>query len=221
VLHDLNNPLTYIMNQAKMLRMLHPELETIETIRQQAARMNKIMATLAKRVKNSKFRDVCLLQLNEILEEEVFFLESHPDYKHRIEKEWQLAENLPYLVGVPIEFSQIFGNILRNAAEAMSVQSSRRLKISSWYDETNIYITIVDNGPGVPAELGDKIFEPFVTTKAPAERTVGDIGMGIGLYNCRELLRQYGGQIEVLSKPGSGATFAVTLPRNSVTMSIH
>jgi signal transduction histidine kinase len=183
--------------------------------------MSKIMAALARRVQNAKFRETSLLQLNHILKDEVTFLESQPDKKREIQKEWLLTENLPLFEGITIEFSQIFGNILRNAIEAMRDQPTPRLRIASWYDESNICISITDNGPGISIEQQEKIFDAFFSTKAPMERTAGAMGLGIGLYNCRELLRQYGGQIEVLSKPGLGATFVITLPLSSGTPTLH
>lgn len=215
VLHDMSGPLMYIMNQAEMLRMLHPELKAIESIQQQADKMSRIMTALARRVQNAKFRETCVLQLNQILKDEVSFLDSQVDKKREIQKEWLLAEDLPLFEGIAIEFSQIFGNILRNAVEAMRDQPTPRLRICSWYDESNIFISINDNGPGISIEQQEKIFDAFFSTKAPMERAAGAMGLGIGLYNCRELLRQYGGQIEVLSKPGLGAAFVITLPRRS------
>lgn len=221
VLHDMSGPLMYIMHQMEMLRVLHPELETIEGIQHQADKMSKIMATLARRLQNAKFRETSFLQLNHILKDEVSFLESQLDIKKEVRKEWFLADNLPLFEGIAIEFSQIFGNILRNAVEAMRDQPAPILRISSWYDESNIYISIADNGPGISAEQQEKIFDAFSSTKAPSERTAGAMGLGIGLYNCRELLHQYGGQIEVLSKPGLGAAFVITLPRSSRLPVLH
>jgi signal transduction histidine kinase len=212
ILHNLNNPLTYIMGQAELLKILHPEVENIDVISQQAARMKRIMATITKKMKESQTRESTWLQFNELLKEEMFFLESHPYHKLRIETEWLLDQDLPLFEGVASEFSQVFGNILRNAAEAMSGQSSKRLRICTWHDEEFIYVSISDNGPGISTHLLERIFQPFFSTKASGVGMAGGMGMGIGLYHCRELIRHYGGQIEAVSKPGEGATFTLILP---------
>jgi len=221
ILHNLNNPLTYIMGQAELLKIIHPEVENIDVIQQQATRMKRIMSTVTKKMRDSQNRQSTWLQLNEILREEMFFLESHPCYKLQIETEWRLAQNLPLVKGIVSDFSQIFGNILRNAAEAMNGQALKRVVISTEHDERAIYVQFSDNGPGIPAHLRDRIFEPFFSTKSSGTVMAGGMGMGIGLYHCREMIRNYGGQIEVSSKPGEGATFIISLPLSPVNASCH
>jgi two-component system, NtrC family, sensor kinase len=221
ILHNLNNPLTYIMGQAELLKILHPEVDNIDVISQQAARMKRIMSTITKKMKESQTRESSWLQFNELLKEEMFFLESHPYYKLQIDTEWRLSQDLPPFEGVASEFSQIFGNLLRNAAEAMSGQSAKRLRISTWHDEKFIYVSISDNGPGISAHLLGRVFQPFFSTKASGTGMAGGMGMGIGLYHCRELIHQYGGQIEAVSKPGEGATFTLILPICECERSCH
>jgi signal transduction histidine kinase len=67
-----------------------------------------------------------------------------------------------------------------------------------------ITITIADNGPGVPRDLGDRIFEPYVSTK--------DTGIGLGLAICRRIVRAHGGEITTRDAPEGGAVFMVRLP---------
>lgn len=215
ILHNLNNPLTYIMAQAELLKMLHPEVQNIDVIHQQAVRMLRIVTTVTRKVKESQKPTASWLQLNDILKEEMYFLESHPLYKLQIETKWHLAENLPLFQGTASDFSQIFGNILRNAVEAMKDLPNPKLVISTWYDDKSIIVSIEDSGPGISAHLMESIFQPFFSTKASGSGNTGGMGMGIGLYHCRESIRQYGGQIKALSKPGRGATFVITLPNHS------
>jgi len=214
ILHNLNNPLTFIMAQSELLRVLHPEVQDIDVIHQQAVRMMRIVSTVTKKVKDCQEPVSSWLQLNDILKEEMYFLESHPLYKLQIETKWYLSENLPLFKGTASDFSQIFGNILRNAVEAMKDLSNRKLVISTWHDSESTFVSIEDSGPGISAHLMESIFQPFFSTKASGTGNTGGLGMGIGLYHCKELIRQYGGQIEALSKPGRGATFVITLPNN-------
>lgn len=212
VLHDLNNPLTHIMGQAELLHVLHPEIQNIEVIQKQAERIKAILGTVMQRLKASQNRRLEWVQINEVLKNEVLFLECHPFFKNEIEKEWQLDHSLPNIRGVPAELSQVFGNILRNAAEAMIGEDTRRLVIRSWSDTEGIHVSIRDTGPGIPPPLQEKIFLPFFTTKGAGSGIVGSMGMGIGLYYCEQLMAQYGGHIEVLSDGRTGATFVVHFP---------
>lgn len=212
ILHNLNNPLGYIMGHSELLQILHPEIENIQAIQEQAVRMKGIMATIMKKIKESQIRDAEWLSLNDILREEVQFLESHPYFRIEIEKIWRLAPGLPSVLGVAAEFSQIFGNILRNAADAMKGQSIKQLILTSWHDSSQIHLSIKDTGPGIPQHLRRKVFEPFFSTKMDDRDNVGGIGMGIGLYHCQELIAQYQGHLEIAGGSGEGATFVLHLP---------
>jgi signal transduction histidine kinase len=68
-----------------------------------------------------------------------------------------------------------------------------------------VEVVVVDTGPGIPASLVRRIFEPFFSTKPPGE------GTGLGLPICRDILKSFGGEITVESAPGAGATFIVWL----------
>jgi len=63
---------------------------------------------------------------------------------------------------------------------------------------------VADAGPGLPADLGDRIFEPFVSSK--------EAGMGLGLSICRRIVESHGGTLRAADRPGGGAVFAVRLP---------
>jgi signal transduction histidine kinase len=212
VLHDVNNPLMHIMGQAELLQLLHPEIENLGVIQKQAERIRSILTTIMQRLKSSQSRRLEWVQLNEILVKEVHFLECHSFFKNEINKEWCLGKLLSPVRGIAGEFSQIFGNILRNAAEAMMHQERKNLTISSWQDSAGVHVSIQDNGPGIPYHLQDKIFQPFYSTKCGGVGIVGSMGMGIGLYYCKELVEQYGGELEVLSEPNRGTAFVIHFP---------
>lgn len=212
VLHNLSNPLTYIMGQSQLLYNLHPEMENLKLIQDQAVRMRNIIGTIAKRVRVSQKRDQEWLQLNDLIQEEFYFLESHPYLKHDVDMEWQLDSNLPLVRGVAIDFCQVFGNLLRNAVEAMHHKSLKKITIRSWDDSEGVHLSIQDTGHGIPEHLMPRIFQPFFSTKTSDIGLAGGLGMGIGLYHCRELILQYGGSIEVKSQPNVGSVFTVHLP---------
>ncbi len=218
VLHNLNNPLTYIMGQSQLLYNLHPEMENLKLIQDQALRMRKIIGTIAKRVRVSQKREQEWLQLNELVQEELYFLESHPYLKHDVEKEWQLDMELPPVRGIAIDFCQVFGNLLRNAIEAMHGMSVKRITLRSWHNADGIHVSIADTGHGIPEPLMARIFQPFFSTKTFDVGMAGGFGMGIGLYHCRELIQQYGGWIEVTSQPNVGSEFTVHLPATEANL---
>ncbi|HEU0301261.1 MAG TPA: HAMP domain-containing sensor histidine kinase, partial [Longimicrobium sp.] len=99
---------------------------------------------------------------------------------------------------------QAVENLVRNAREAMAGQAGARLAVSVLRDAGHAVVHIADNGPGIPPDKLDRIFQPFVSTKGK--------GMGLGLAICREIVESHGGRIEVESAEGQGTTFTLRLP---------
>jgi two-component system sensor kinase FixL len=108
----------------------------------------------------------------------------------------------------PIQIHQVLVNLLRNAVDALKNAPpgiQPRITIATRERKRTVEFTIADNGPGIGSDLADRLFEPFVTTKAK--------GMGMGLSVCRRLIEAHGGAIDVESKSGEGAAFKFYLPR--------
>ena len=105
---------------------------------------------------------------------------------------------------IPSQLNQVFMNLLVNAAHAIENQGVIRLR--SGGDEKQVWIEVIDNGSGIPAENIHRIFDPFFTTKALGK------GTGLGLSLAWGIVQRHRGTIEVESEPGKGSTFRVVLP---------
>jgi signal transduction histidine kinase len=155
------------------------------------------------------------LDLNEVISAELKFLDADPVMKYEVSKELRLDPELPGFSGVYAEFSQLCGNMIKNAVDAMRDALTKKITITTRHDAGHIYIDFQDTGHGIAPELMDRIFEPFFSTKAlKGEEQEGEAtGTGLGLYACRQLMQAYHGTITVSSEPQAGTTFTVTLPR--------
>ena len=127
--------------------------------------------------------------------------------KNGVSVQTQLAEGLPLVQGDRVQLQQVILNLVINAVEAMSGvgKDSRRLLVSTEKNVSGEVLVIVqDSGPGLNAEVGDRLFDPFYTTKSN--------GMGMGLSICRSIVQDHGGRIWPSPKPGPGASIQFTLP---------
>ncbi|WP_146210033.1 hybrid sensor histidine kinase/response regulator [Vitiosangium sp. GDMCC 1.1324] len=109
--------------------------------------------------------------------------------------------------GSPGPVSQVFVNLLVNAAQALDGwQGARKeIRITTRREPERAVIEVSDTGPGIPPEMLPRLFQPFFTTK-------GSTGTGLGLSISRNIVRRFGGDIEVSSVPGDGTVFTVSLP---------
>ena len=106
------------------------------------------------------------------------------------------------------QIEQVFNNLVKNAWESLDGQADPKIWIEarSASEPDSLLVTIKDNGPGIPAEIQEKIWVSFFTTK-------GDRGgTGLGLSACMQMINQNNGKIWLQSESGKGASFSVLLP---------
>jgi two-component system NtrC family sensor kinase len=122
-------------------------------------------------------------------------------YKATVEKDYG---DIPLTLCHPQALNQVFMNLLVNAAQAIEVQGT--IRIRAWYEDETIFVSIADSGQGIPAENLSRLFEPFFTTKEVGK------GTGLGLSVSYDIVKKHDGEIRVGSAPGQGSTFTVVIP---------
>ncbi len=211
IAHEINNPLTVIIGNAEVLLLDIPEdsplRDTIEMILRAARRAARIVDNL---LNLSSQRDYEMSEVDlEANLQEALELVGHPLRRANIQPELSITEDVPLIVASANHLKVVWMNLLLNARDAI-VRSGRtpgKLSVTVERESDNmVRITVSDNGPGIAADERARLFQPFYTTKPAGE------GLGLGLYNAYNIVRQHHGEIEVVSEPGQGATFIIRLP---------
>ena len=183
-------------------------------IAEQTTRITKIikqMLNLAQQ-KEAEFIEVDLAQaIRDILD-----LMEMQISQTKIKVEIQLPDNLPKVKADPDGLQQVLINLIVNALQTMgdeglltissSVEQRRKGGLELAAPQQFITFAVGDTGKGVPADLQEKIFEPFFSTKRKGE------GTGLGLSVVHGIIKQHDGWIDVDVEPGQGTTFRVYLP---------
>jgi two-component system, NtrC family, sensor histidine kinase HydH len=120
----------------------------------------------------------------------------------KVEREFALG--LPRVMLDQDLCEQVFINLLMNACEAMDHGGELKIRIQATPEESGVMVEIEDNGPGVPPELKEQIFNPFVSTKKT--------GVGLGLAIVSKIVDAHGGSVKLISPAHQGACFRVTFP---------
>jgi two-component system sensor histidine kinase HydH len=143
--------------------------------------------------------------LNRIIEESLSVLEGEFQDKN-ISVTKELEPGLPPLVSDPQQVKQIFLNLFVNAIQAMERNGHLSVKTSAEKrgEKHFLRIEVGDTGGGIPQENLENIFNPFFTTKMD--------GTGLGLAITHKIITRYGGDVEVINRPGVGATFLIRFP---------
>jgi signal transduction histidine kinase len=112
----------------------------------------------------------------------------------------------PIVRGNRTKIQQVLANLIKNAAFAIRGKIDGQIRVVLSVNEEVALLVVEDNGHGISAEIKQRIWEPFFTTK-------GAEGTGLGLDICRDLVRRHQGEIWCESEPGQGSRFTVRLPQ--------
>ncbi len=121
---------------------------------------------------------------------------------HHIHVSLRVPDDLPPVAGSPDQLAQVFLNLILNAVDSMP--EGGRLEIHAAAQGREVMLTFTDSGPGIPSEVLEHLFEPFITTKKD--------GTGLGLAVSQSIIRRHGGTITAANAPQGGAVFTITLP---------
>jgi signal transduction histidine kinase len=211
IAHELGTPLNSVLGYTQL--MAQDELtengrRRMEIIKTQVERMISIINHYLTSVRSS-FQQRHRINVNGLVEETLVMLK--PIFQqHRINLETELASSLPSIIADAPSLQRVLVNLLDNSIDAIKDGGTLKIKTdtcpSLGNEPPRIVITVTDSGEGIPPEMLNKIFEMFVTTKAPGR------GSGLGLAICQEIVKEHGGTIEITSDVGKGTCARVYLP---------
>jgi two-component system nitrogen regulation sensor histidine kinase GlnL len=207
--HEIKNPLGGIRGAAQLLEqeLEKPALrEYTQVIVQEADRLRSLMEKLLAPQSGSHYSE---LNIHEVLERVRSVVLAEMPTGLKIKRDYDIS--LPALVGDKEQLIQAMLNIVRNSAQAMQGKGTIILRTRIAHQATLIKrlyrqavkVEIIDNGPGIPPELQDKIFYPLVSGRAD--------GHGLGLTIAQDFISQHHGVIEFDSEPGR-TRFTVLIP---------
>ncbi|MBX3531965.1 MAG: PAS domain S-box protein [Rhizobiaceae bacterium] len=212
--HELNQPLSTIANYSQGgVRMLRDAPEPISVrlrealgeIAAQSLRAGQIIRHLREFVMRGE-TEQAPEDIRKLVEE-AGALALVGSREQGVRTVFEFAPGADMVVADRVQIQQVLTNLMRNAMEAMLNVQRRELTVSTRPDGEFVAIEVADTGPGIPDEIAERLFRPFVTTKSG--------GMGIGLSISRRIIQSHGGDITVTRNGNGGATFRFTLPAHA------
>ncbi|NVL91290.1 MAG: PAS domain-containing protein [Desulfobacterales bacterium] len=236
IAHEINNPNNFITFNIPILRdylqglmpilddygkghrdfelfgMSYPEFredmfKLLDNVEHGSDRINSIVSDLREFSKRKDKRERVWSNIKQVIERVVAICRG--EIKKKVKSfEMEIPEDLPEILTDPHTLEQVLINLLINAVHAADKKDSWiRLSVAPGDTQRDhLIIEVSDNGRGMDEKTREKIFDPFFTTKTH------EVGTGLGLYVCHNLVEGLGGRIEVESEQGKGSTFRVILP---------
>ena len=223
IAHELKNPLAGIEVMAGLLRRQVPDSKDAQSlladILSEAKLANAIVVEMLEFVRPVRLQ-VERTDLDDVLQQSVTMAESKVP-RRAVVVRTTVEPGLPMIEGDHHQLSQVFTNLIANAFEALDGRGRITISAATTAIEADpafagihpptpaVVVEVADDGPGVPADLTDRIFNPFFTTKVT--------GTGLGLAIVRKIVDAHDGRIDVSSSPETGTRFRVTLPVSSAS----
>lgn len=209
--HELNQPLAAILSNAQAAqRMLLRNPDDLTEIREILADIvdnDRRAGDVIRRLRNLLRKDtqsLAAVDVNETIRECLRLLRH--DLRNRgVVVALDLAPGLPAVKGDQVQLQQVLLNLIFNASDAMAQMESRRMTFRTLRLDGHVRITVADEGPGIPAEMIEQVFQPFQTSKPN--------GLGLGLAICRTIIESHHGKLWAENGQDSrGARFHIELP---------
>lgn len=216
VSHEFKTPLTSIIIGASLMQnnkvgeLNATQLEIIETIQEDSEKLNNLVNNLLKisRLEHNKaVFDFKRERIEDIIEGCKHNFEDQAS-RSGIQLESYFDEETPEVLMDGEKISWVINNLISNALKFTEKDGS--IYISSFVDDSKLFVRVADTGMGIPEEFVDKIFDKFIQVGNGSDKR----GTGLGLAIAKEIVEAHGGEIWCESKEGEGSTFIFTLPIN-------
>ena len=203
IAHEIRNPLFAIGGFAgrllKSQSLDEEDRSKVDIIKEESQRLDRILKTIISYIRPVE-EDKGDVDVNQLARQAARLIEMEAEGKN-ISIELQLGNHLPKVQGNADTLLQCVINLMRNAWQAMP--SGGQIKIDTRFADAFVYIEVADSGAGIPAEMHDRVFMPFFTTKKDAA--------GLGLPMTRKIVSELGGSLRLYSQPGQGSLFSMAL----------
>ena len=206
--HEIRNPLASMSGAAQMLATGKLDREKAERmaglVDKQARRVSELIEGYLSLSRSSRDFPFSRVNVNSLIRENV----ESAMHGFAGGVSVQLSESVedPFVMANRVRISQVISNLMRNSVEALGNTHDPIIKVtvSTGPEDRSVFVTIADNGPGIPENFIERIWEPFQTNR--------NEGTGLGLYIVKRVINEHNGTVEAANGDEGGAVFTINLP---------
>jgi signal transduction histidine kinase len=204
LMHDLRTPVTSIRVGADLISMTFPQTESqCDGIRLQCDRLVSMAVELMEFSRGETKLTLGRTTTHGFLDQ---FRKLNESYLANTEVKVEFSCRAGEIEVDSLRLQRVLQNLVNNAIDALFDRPKPKVKVSAFTRKNIFYLTVADNGPGIPAEIHSRIYEPFVTHGKAG-------GTGLGMAIVRNIVTAHGGTITFETSPDAGTTFQVEIPQ--------
>ena len=214
LMHDLRNPLSGIRLASELISMIHSDEETVDCcnkIRLQCDRVVGMAGELLEFSRGETKLNLAKTDISALLQQFITFNEDSYR-KHGLDVN---VEEEPADIEVDsMRLQRVLQNLVGNSVDVLKGKPNAKIDLQAWVQDAVLHLLVRDNGPGIPAAIKDRIFEPFVTHGKAN-------GTGLGLAIVLNVVSAHRGKISVETAAGEGTEFLIRLPQDSASPAVE
>jgi signal transduction histidine kinase len=210
LMHDLRNPVQVILSSLDVIRMSHKDAETLDCCQKMETQCDRLTSMAAELLEFSRGETKLNLARTDtdalLLQFESEFLEAMKAAGSMVVLESEPAE----IEIDTVRMIRVLQNLVFNAAQAINSKAGGRIDVRAWVADSVFFLSVRDNGPGIPMQVRERIFEPFVTFGKQG-------GTGLGLAIVNNIVAAHRGKITFETQAGQGTEFLIRMPQDSAS----
>jgi signal transduction histidine kinase len=214
LMHDVRNPVQVILSSLELIKIFHSDAETVDCCQKMELQCDRLVAMAGELLEFSKGETKLHLvrtDTNSLLQQ---FLAFNTDAFRPVGVTLNVESDPADIEVDSMRLLRVLQNLVSNAVQALNSKPGARVDVRGWVSDSIFYLSVRDNGPGIPAQIKDRIFEPFAT--------YGKIGgTGLGLAIVKNVITAHRGKIALETQAGQGTEFLIRLPQDSSSRPVN
>jgi signal transduction histidine kinase len=213
LMHDLRTPVQVILSSIEFIRLMHPDTDTVDCCAKMEAQCDRLAAMAGELLEFSRGETKLNLERTDTSTLIRQFVAYNEDTFRPIGVTLVVEDEPAEIEIDSTRMQRVLQNLVSNAMDAMKSRYGGRINVSAWVADSILNLSVRDNGPGIPAEIRNRLFEPFVTHGKKG-------GTGLGLAIVKNVVKAHRGKITFETQAGQGTEFLIRLPQDSSSRAV-
>ena len=210
LMHDLRSPVQVILSSIDVIRMSHSDAETVDCCLKMEQQCDRLVAMAGELLEFSKGETKLHLERTDTSTLIRQFLAVNEDAFRPVGVTFSVEDEPAEIEVDSQRLLRVLQNLTNNAVEALNSRPGGRIDIRAWVRDSTLFLSVRDNGPGIPPEVKDRIFDPFVTHGKPG-------GTGLGLAIVANVVHAHRGKVTFETQAGQGTEFLIRVPQDAAS----
>jgi signal transduction histidine kinase len=214
LMHDLRSPVQVILSSLELIRMHHSDADTVDCCAKMEMQCDRLVAMAGELLEFSRGETKLNLERTDTSTLMRQFLAFNEDSFRPVGVTFSVEDEPAEIEVDSLRLQRVLQNLTSNAVQAVNSKPGGRVDVRAWVRDSTLFLSVRDNGPGIPEEIRGRIFDPFVTHGKKG-------GTGLGLAIVRNVVAAHRGTISFETQTGQGTEFLIRLPQDSSSRAVE